>query len=213
VNGTSVAPLGAVINCEAEDLAWRDLAYSIEAQLDNWAWIVMLLLLFVLVRVLCICWLLQHGGGDGHRGYATVGGSENSTAELERIEAELARRAGVDGGTTSGDEDEDEDEDDGGSGGGGGGGGGASRAISKKRGGFAPYAALARESTYGESDSDVDEGGGATPISLGMSSDQIMQHHRRSSMSGSESETEGEGGRNAAARLAAGAAAAASARP
>ena len=67
VNGTAVAaPLAAVINCEAEDLAWRDLAYSVEAQLDNWAWIVMLLLLFVLVRVLCICYLLQH---EDHRGY------------------------------------------------------------------------------------------------------------------------------------------------
>jgi hypothetical protein len=40
VNSTAVAPLAAVINCEAEDLAWRDLAFSVEAQLDNWAWLV-----------------------------------------------------------------------------------------------------------------------------------------------------------------------------
>ena len=75
-------PLAAMINCEAEDLAWRDLAYTVEAQLDNWAWIVILLLLFVLVRVFCICYLLQHGD---HRGYATVGGE--TAAELERIGA------------------------------------------------------------------------------------------------------------------------------
>lgn len=166
VNGTGVtnSALDSVINCEAEDLAWRDLAYSIEAELDSWAWIVMLLLLFVLVRIVCICWLLQH---SDHRGYATVGGDQSNASELERIEAELERRAGV------------------------------SSVGAPKTNRGAPYAALARESTYGESDSDVEEGGGPT---IGMSSDQILRQHRRSSMSGSESDTEGGPSSGGAAR-------------
>ena len=157
-NDTGVAgpPLRSVINCEAEDLAWRDLAYSIEAELDSWGWIVMLLLLFVLVRVACVCWLLQN---SDRRGYATVAGDRTNASELERIEAELEKRAGVNRGGSS----------------------------KSKRGSFAPYAALARESTFCESDSDVDEGGG---VDAAMSSHQILQQHRRSSMSGSESDTE-----------------------
>lgn len=160
------SPLGSVINCEAEDLAWRDLAYSIEAELNSWGWIVMLLLLFVLVRVVCVCWLLQH---SNHRGYETVSGDITNSSELERIEAELEKRAGV-----------------------------SSRGAPKsKRGTFAPYAALARESTFGESDSDADEGSAGIAE---MSSDQILQQHRRSSMSGSESDTEGSASLAVAAR-------------
>lgn len=169
-NGTVVAgpPLRSVISCEAEDLAWRDLAYSIEAELDSWGWIIMLLLLFVLVRVACICWLLQN---SDRRGYATVAGDRTNASELERIEAELEMRAGVNRGGSS---------------------------SKSKRGTFAPYAALARESTFCESDSDVDEGGSG--VGAAVSSHQILQQHRRSSMSGSESDTEGGASPAAAAK-------------
>ena len=76
-----------------------DLEFGLRQQLDSWAWTVMLLLIFVLVRVVCICYLLVHGERPDTTAYATVGGTE---AELGRIDAELQRRAGEGGAAKGG---------------------------------------------------------------------------------------------------------------
>jgi len=76
-----------------------DLEFGLRQQLDSWAWTVMLLLIFVLVRVVCICYLMVHGERPDTTAYATVGGTE---AELGRIDAELQRRAGEGGAAKGG---------------------------------------------------------------------------------------------------------------
>ena len=97
-------------------------------------------------------------------------------------EAELSKRAGVGGGS-------------------------GKKKAKKSGGGFAPYAALSRESRLSVEDDGFSSGDDHVPagaaagapvgaaaaaeLERALSSDQIMQHHRRSSMSGSESETEG----------------------